>query len=122
MVSWGYYEFRQAYEETGEDDHVETICRHFCDYFMRCTFRDKSGDVVAFCYQVGDGSVDHEYWQSPEIDAMGRPAFFATSELPTTDDVSEAAAALACIKFHHLWIFCEATNQDNFIHLLSPFA
>ena len=95
VVSWGYYEFRQAYEETGEDDHVETICRHFCDYFMRCTFRDKSGDVVAFCYQVGDGSVDHEYWQSPEIDAMGRPAFFATSELPTTDDVSEAAAALA---------------------------
>lgn len=95
VVSWGYYEFRQAYEETGQDDHVETICRHFCDYFMRCTFRDKSGDVVAFCYQVGDGSVDHEYWQSPEIDAMGRPAFFATSELPTTDDVSEAAAALA---------------------------
>ncbi|MBQ6170023.1 MAG: glycoside hydrolase family 9 protein [Ruminococcus sp.] len=95
VVSWGYYEFRQAYEETGQDTHVETICRHFCDYFMRSTFRDEKGDVIAFCYQVGDGAVDHQYWQSPEIDAMGRPAFFATSSLPTTDDVSESAAALA---------------------------
>ena len=95
VVSWGYYEFRQAYEEIGEREHIETICRHFCDYFMRCTFRDGDGNVVAFCYQVGDGSVDHEYWQSPEIDAMGRPAFFATADLPTTDDVSESAAALA---------------------------
>jgi len=95
VVSWGYYEFRQAYEETDQAEHVETICRHFCDYFMRSTFRDDNGDVVAFCYQVGDGAVDHQYWQSPEIDAMGRPAFFATSSLPTTDDVSESAAALA---------------------------
>ncbi|WP_037296942.1 glycoside hydrolase family 9 protein [Ruminococcus flavefaciens] len=95
VVSWGYYEFRQAYEETDQAEHVETICRHFCDYFMRSTFRDDNGDVIAFCYQVGDGAVDHEYWQSPEIDAMGRPAFFATSSLPTTDDVSESAAALA---------------------------
>lgn len=95
VVSWGYYEFREAYEETGQAAHAETICRYFCDYFMRSTFRDKDGKVLAFCYQVGDGSVDHSYWQAPEIDAMGRPAFFATSELPTTDDVSESAAALA---------------------------
>lgn len=95
VVSWGYYEFLDAYEQTGQADHAEKICRYFCDYFMRSTFRDENGDVIAFCYQVGDGSVDHEYWQSPEIDAMGRPAFFATSDLPTTDDVSESAAALA---------------------------
>ncbi|MBP0973903.1 MAG: glycoside hydrolase family 9 protein, partial [Oscillospiraceae bacterium] len=95
VVSWGYYEFRDAYKETGQDTHVETICRYFCDYFMRSTFRDDSGDVIAFCYQVGDGAIDHKYWQSPEIDAMARPAFFATADLPTTDDVAEAAACLA---------------------------
>ena len=95
VVSWGYYEFREAYEATGQDKHAETICRYFCDYFMRSTFRDKSGNVIAFCYQVGDGSIDHSYWQAPEIDAMARPAYFATADLPTTDDVSEAAAALA---------------------------
>ena len=95
VVSWGYYEFREAYEAIGEAEHTETILRHFCDYFMRSTFRDDKGDVIAFCYQVGDGAVDHKYWQAPEIDAMERPAFFATADLPTTDDVSEAAAALA---------------------------
>ena len=94
-VSWGYYEFRDSYEKTGQAAHAETICRHFCDYFMRCTFRDDSGDVIAFCYQVGDGDIDHKYWQSPEIDAMPRPAYFATTAIPTTDDVSESAAALA---------------------------
>lgn len=94
-VSWGYYEFRESYEAIEQAAHVETICRHFCDYFMRSTFRDESGEVVAFCYQVGDGAIDHAYWQAPEIDAMSRPAFFATSALPTTDDVSESAAALA---------------------------
>ncbi|MCQ2468757.1 MAG: glycoside hydrolase family 9 protein [Ruminococcus sp.] len=101
-VSWGYYEFREAYEKTGQDKHAETICRYFCDYFMRSTFRDKNGDVIAFCYQVGDGAIDHEYWQSPEIDAMSRPAWFATSSLPTTDDVSESAACLAINYYNFL--------------------
>ena len=94
-VAWGYYEFREAYEAIGEDEHTETILRHFSDYFMKSTFRDKDGKVVAFCHQVGDGDVDHKYWQSPEIDAMERPAFFATESRMATDVVSEAAASLA---------------------------
>lgn len=101
-VSWGYYEFRDSYEKTGQADHVETICRYFCDYFMRSTFRDDDGKVIAFCYQVGDGAIDHAYWQSPEIDAMSRPAWFATDALPTTDDVSESAAALAINYYNFL--------------------
>lgn len=95
LTAWGYYEFRESYKQTGQAEHIETICRYFSDYFMRSTFRDADGKVVAFCYQVGDGDIDHAYWQSPEIDAMERPAYFATSALPTTDDVSESAAALA---------------------------
>ncbi len=94
-VSWGYYEFRQAYVETEQADHVETIIRYFCDYFMRCTFRDASGDVVAFCYQVGDGDIDHAYWNLPEVDTMARPAWFATPDNPTTCNVSNTAACLA---------------------------
>lgn len=94
-VSWGYYEFPEAYKETGQDAHVETIIRYFCDYFMRCTFRDSNGDVVAFCYQVGDGDVDHSYWQLPQNDAMVRTAWFATPDNPTTCAVSNTAACLA---------------------------
>ena len=94
-ISWGYYEFRDAYEETGQAKHVETIIRYFCDYFMRCTFRDENGDVVAFCYQVGDGDVDHAFWQLPQNDTMVRTAWFATADNPTTCNVSNTAACLA---------------------------
>lgn len=95
-VSWGYYEFRDAYEETGQAEHAETIIRYFCDYFMRCTFRDpKTGEVKCFCYQVGDGDIDHKYWQLPQNDTMNRPAWFATPENPTTCNVANTAACLA---------------------------
>lgn len=94
-LGWGYYEFREAYTSLGQDTHSETILRYFNDYFMKCTFRDENGDVVAFCYQVGDGDIDHAYWNSPEIDDMDRPAFFLTAEKPQTDYVVSAAASLA---------------------------
>ena len=61
-LGWGYYEFRDAYQKTGQDDHIETILRYFNDYLMKCTFLDSNGDVIAHCYQVGDGDIDHAYW------------------------------------------------------------
>lgn len=94
-LGWGYYEFRDSYVKTGQDSHIETILRYFNDYLMKCTFRDDNGNVVAHCYQVGDGDIDHSYWNSPEVDEMGRPAFFLTAEKPQTDYVVSAAASLA---------------------------
>lgn len=52
---------------------------------MRCTFRDDNGEVIAFCYQVGNGDIEHAYWNAPEVDEMERKGWFATSEKPTTD-------------------------------------
>ena len=94
-LGWGYYEFRDSYVQTGQDDHIETILRYFNDYLMKCTFRDDSGKVIAHCYQVGDGDNDHSYWNSPEIDEMPRPAFFLTEEKPQIDYTTSAAASLA---------------------------
>lgn len=94
-LGWGYYEFRDAYIKTGQDSHIETILRCFNDYLMKCTFRDKSGTVIAHCYQVGDGDNDHSFWNSPEVDEMPRPAFFLTAEKPQTDYVVSACASLA---------------------------
>ncbi len=94
-LGWGYYEFRDAYAATGQDDHIETILRYFNDYLMKCTFRDSSGTVVAHCYQVGEGNLDHSFWNSPEVDTMARPAFFLTADKPQTDYVVSAAASLA---------------------------
>ena len=39
-LGWGYYEFRDSYVKTGQDDHIETILRCFNDYLMKCTFLD----------------------------------------------------------------------------------
>ena len=84
-LGWGYYEFRDAYEKTGQNDHIETILRYFNDYLMKCTFLDSNGDVIAHCYQVGDGDIDHAYWNAPELDEMDRPAYFLTADKPQTD-------------------------------------
>ncbi len=94
-LGWGYYEFKDSYKTTGQSDHMETILRYFNDYFMKCTFRNSAGEVMAFCYQVGEGEIDHAYWNSPEIDEMKRKAFFLTKENPQTDYVVSAAASLA---------------------------
>lgn len=93
-LGFGYYEFRDSYTKTGLDGHIETLLRHFNDYLMRCTFLDENGNVVAHCYQVGDGDIDHAYWQSPETDGMSRPAFFLTADKPQVDYCFSAAASL----------------------------
>lgn len=94
-LGWGYYEFRDAYVNSDQQDHIETILRYFNDFFLRCTFRDAKGDVVAFAYQVGDGTNDHNYWGPPELQTTPRPAWFATSETPASDQCAGAAASLA---------------------------
>lgn len=94
-LGWGYYEFRDSYTKLGQDDHIETLLRYFNDYLMKCTFRDSDGEVIAHCYQVGEGGIDHAIWQSPEVDSMARPAWFLTAEKPQTDYVVSAAASLA---------------------------
>ncbi|SFR81084.1 glycoside hydrolase family 9 protein [Anaeromicropila populeti] len=94
-LGWGYYEFRDAYVKISEQDHIENILRHFNDYFLRCTFRNEDGEVVAFAYQVGEGTSDHCYWGPPELQTTDRPAWFATTETPASDQCAGAAAALA---------------------------
>lgn len=94
-LGWEYYEYKDTFKKLEQDDHMETILRHFNDYLMRCTFRDKDGTVIAHCYQVGEGGIDHASWKSPEVDTMVRPAFFLTAEKPQTDYVVSACASLA---------------------------
>lgn len=94
-LGWGFYEFRDAYKKVGEEQHAIEILRWFTDYFLKCTYRDSNGDIVAFCYQVGDGDIDHCYWGSPEMQDDPRPAYFATVETPASDICGDTSAALA---------------------------
>ena len=55
MLGMSYYQFKDAFDELGQKEHLKKITDYFCDYFKRCTVYE--GDqVIAFCYQVGDGN------------------------------------------------------------------
>ncbi len=73
-IGWGYYEFREAYEDAGQAEHTEDILRWFNDYYLKCLYYDENGeDVLAFCYQVGEGNIDHNYWLTPELQGNWMP-------------------------------------------------
>lgn len=99
-VGWGYYEFRDAYIDAGQQRHVEDILHWFNDYYLKCTYFDENGDILAFCYQVGEGNIDHNYWNAPELQNeslldFARPAYFATKETPASDMCAGVSASLA---------------------------
>jgi endoglucanase len=94
-LGWAFYEFRQAFVETGQEAHMLETLRWFTDYFLRSTFRDDQGNVIAFAYHVGDGNLDHEVWAPPEVQKIPRPVYFATVEAPASDVCADTAAALA---------------------------
>ena len=98
VLGWGMYEFPQAYQATGAWAHGLDEMKWFSDYFLRSTFLNPAGQVVAFAYQVGEGSVDHDYWGPSELQSPAsypRPAYFATTQTPAADQTASAAAALA---------------------------
>jgi hypothetical protein len=97
VLGWGMYEFPQAYTATGTWNHAMDEMKWFTDYFLRSTFLNSAGQVVAFAYQVGEGSVDHSYWGPSELQSRTlypRPAYLATAQTPAADQTASAAAAL----------------------------
>lgn len=97
-LEWALYEFKDAFVQTGEYDHMMELLRWFSDYYLRSTFKNDAGEIVAFCYQVGEGSVDHVFWGPPELidhNKFPRPGYFATAETPASDQAAGAAASLA---------------------------
>ena len=99
-VGWGYYEFRDAYIDAGQQWHIEDILHWVNDFYLDCAFFDENGELIAFCYQVGEGNIDHNYWNAPELQNenlldFARPAYFATTETPASDMCAGVAASLA---------------------------
>ena len=97
-LAWSLYEYPDSFRITGLEDEALNLLRWADDYFMRCTFLDGSGNLVAFAHQVGD-QTDHTCgWMPPElrrIDFCPRKGYFATDEKPAADETASAAASLA---------------------------
>lgn len=96
VLGLAHMEFAEAFADTATEAHYKRIMDRFVDYFKRCTVLGSDGSVQAFCYQVGDGNVDHGYWGAPEKQSSRSGQATFTSDSDTcTDIVSETAAALA---------------------------
>lgn len=100
-LAWGYYEFREAYEKTGNAEHMEEIIHWFLDFYLKGTYYNEDGSILAFVYQVGEGNIDHNYWICPELQNttalldFARPAYLATVDTPASDMCAGTSAALA---------------------------
>lgn len=96
VLGLAHMEFAEAFADTATEAHYKRIMDRFVNYFERCTVLGSDGSVQAFCYQVGDGNVDHGYWGAPEKQSSRSGQATFTSDSDTcTDIVSETAAALA---------------------------
>lgn len=96
VLGLAHMEFAEAFADTATEAHYKRIMGRFVDYFERCTVLGSDGSVQAFCYQVGDGNVDHGYWGAPEKQpSRSGQATFTSDSDTCTDIVSETAAALA---------------------------
>ena len=93
-LAWSYFENPDSYKETGSEDHLLYILKKICDYFMKVTYLDDSGNVIAFCYMVGDDQ-DHNIWTAPEVQTQNRPTYWADASNPSVDASGHMAAALA---------------------------
>ena len=95
-LGWGYYEFKDAYNATGQASHFKTVSDYFCTFFKNSTKLDGSGNVTNFLYQKGEGDPDHAYWNAPEKQEQeqGTRKMYWTSN-SASDIAAEYAAALA---------------------------
>ena len=91
-LGWSYYEFKDAYIATGQDEHLKVILDHFCEFFKDST-QLSGNNVSRFLYQKGDGDIDHGYWGPPEAQGGSRKMFWTSGG--ASDIAADYAAALA---------------------------
>ena len=84
-----------VYEQCGCRDHLEYVLRRGCDYLMKTTYLDASGEVAAVAGTVGDGGVDHGLFAPPEEQTYKREIYWLTAEKNNSAVCSEMAAGLA---------------------------
>ena len=92
-LGWSYYEFKDAYDATGQGAHLKTLTDYAARFFRNSAELDENGEVARFCYQKADGDADHSYWGPPEKQGNTRVQFW--TENSASDIAAAYAAALA---------------------------
>ncbi|WP_024861368.1 glycoside hydrolase family 9 protein [Ruminococcus flavefaciens] len=91
-LGWSYYEFKDAYEATGQGAHLKVITDKFCKFFRDAT-KLNGNTVSEVLIEKGEGNTDHAYWGAPETQGdRGRMLWSSGGAANVT---AEYAAALA---------------------------
>jgi endoglucanase len=97
-LGWGFYEFREEYEETGQDVWILRAIKWATDYFIKC-----HPEPNTFLYHVGSGD-DHNFWGPPELQLDSRSPrdiIVCTPSAPASDVCGNTAAALAIMYLNY---------------------
>lgn len=91
-LGWSYYEFKDAYEATGQGAHLKVITDKFAKFFRDAT-KLNGNTVSQVLIEKGEGGQDHMYWGAPETQgSRGRMLWSSGGAANVT---AEYAAALA---------------------------
>ena len=92
VLGWSYYEFKDAYDATGQGAHLKVITDKFASFIRSAT--KLSGDSVSsLLIEKGEGGADHKYWGAPE--QQGDRGRMLWSNGNCANVAAEYAAALA---------------------------
>lgn len=89
-LAWGGVLFRDAYKDAGELTRFLGSLKWPVEYLINCHL--SKYELVG---QVGNPTVDHNWWGRPEEMQMFRPSYLITKDKPGSDLAAETAAALA---------------------------
>lgn len=94
LLAWGAVDYRQAYEDSGQLEHILNNLRFVNDYFINA---HPSPNVLYG--QVGVGSADHTFWGPAEVVhhkiPNSRQSMKIDLSCPGPDLAAETAAAMA---------------------------
>jgi endoglucanase len=95
-LAWGGIEYYDAYQASGQLEHLSQNIKWATDYLLKSFANDQPGSYVLYG-QVGNGDLDHKWWGPLEVVhyAMERPAYKIDTTCPGTDLAAETSAALA---------------------------
>ncbi|WP_295070602.1 glycoside hydrolase family 9 protein [Ruminococcus sp.] len=91
-LGWSYYEFKDAYDATGQGAHLKVITDKFAKFFRDAT--ELNGNTVSrVLIEKGEGNTDHSYWGPPETQGDRGRMYWTTGGAANV--TAEYAAALA---------------------------
>ncbi|KAK3103219.1 hypothetical protein FSP39_017518 [Pinctada imbricata] len=90
LLNWGLLRFKDAYQDSGQLDHMYDCVRWGLTWLVKCHTAPNELYV-----QVGDVNQDHSHWERPENMTEARTPLKVDPAHPGSDVASEYAAAMA---------------------------